>query len=93
MSLNPELSNLGILLGCVLAVLHVAKMVLGRKLSSTNGNVCRFEPHLALDFILVNIGEVVFGKLKRDSQQDVEAVKDLGVECLRAFRSEVADCW
>lgn len=61
-TLNPKLSNLGVFLRSVLAVLHVAEVV------------------LALDLVLMDVGEVVLRKLEGDRKEGVQVVEDLCVQ-------------
>lgn len=84
MSTSPHLAELLVLFFAVFAVLHVAEVVLEyvrgenlalfRRLNSVS--------HLALHFILVDVGEVVLRKLERKSKEGVQRIQHFAVQAL-----------
>ena len=82
-STDPDLANLLVLLRRELAILHVTEMILEniRTEPSRGGRVAC----LALDFIFVNIREIVLRKLKGDGEKGVERVQNLRMERTSEF--------
>ena len=81
-ALDPKLSDLGVLLGGVLAVFHVSEVVLMNKSVKAFDGRGR-HAHLAFGFILVDVREVVFGEFKSNGQENVQRVEHFRVERLR----------
>ena len=85
MALHPELPDLRILFGGVLAVLHVPKMILQISLAALVSSSLCMVNHLALDVVFVDIREVILGKLKRDGEELVQRIQHLAVKRLETI--------
>ena len=84
MALHPEFADLDIFLRSILAILHVPEVVLrdgvllGGKKRRDGGK----RTDLALAGVVVDLEEVVLGKLEGEGEENVERVENLRVKGL-----------